>query len=60
MHVQYDKKRLFEKEKTFSSNRETIHYFFLWTIAFKTHLRPNWEIQMDWENDVLGHQIRSG
>ena len=29
MHVQYHKNRLFEKEKTFSSNRKTIHCFFL-------------------------------
>ena len=38
MHVQYDKKHLFEKEKTFLSNRKTIHCFFLWMIALKTHL----------------------
>ena len=38
MHEQYHKKRFFEKEKTFSSNRKTIHCFFLWMIALKTHL----------------------
>ena len=29
MHVEYHKKDLFGKEKAFSSNRETIHCFFL-------------------------------
>ena len=38
MHVQYHKKHLFEKAKTFLSNRKTIHCFFLWMIALKTHL----------------------
>ena len=37
LQVQY-KKRLLEKEKTFSSNRQTIRSFFLRMIAFKTHL----------------------
>ena len=50
MHVQYHTKSLFEKEKTFSSNYATIHCFFLQTIAFKTHLIPNWETQMEWKN----------
>ena len=40
MHIQYHKKNLFEKEKIFSSNRKTIHCFFLWMTPFL----GNWEI----------------
>ena len=47
MHAQYHKKCLFEKEKTFSSN-----LFFSLNDSFKNTPRPNWDIQMDWENDV--------
>ena len=50
MHVQYHEKHPFEKEKTFSSNRKTIHCFFLSMILFKT---PT-------ENDAKHHQIRPG
>ena len=35
------------KKKKLSSNRKIIRSFFLWIIS-----RPNWEIQMDFENDV--------
>ena len=38
LQVQYHKKRLIEKEKTFSSNRKTIRCFFLRMVAFKTHI----------------------
>ena len=34
----------FQKGKTYSSNRKTIH-------CFNTP-RANWEIQMHWENDI--------
>ena len=27
---------------------------------FKNTPRPNWEIQMDWENDAQCHQIKPG
>ena len=37
MHVQYHKKPVFEKEKTFLDNHRTIHCF-LWMILLKTHL----------------------
>ena len=52
MHVQYHKKHLFEKEKTFSSNRKAIHCFLSLNDSFKNTPTPNWEIQMDRENDV--------
>ena len=41
-----------EKEKTFSSNRKTIHCFFSMNDSFKNISRLNWEIHMDWENNV--------
>ena len=34
MHVECHKKRLFEKEKTFSSNRKITHCFFSMTDSF--------------------------
>ena len=40
-----------KKKKTFSSNYATIQCFFLQMVAFKTHLIPNWKIQMEWKND---------
>ena len=62
LHVQYHKKRLFEKEKL-SNRRKTIHYF-LKKISMNdsiwNQLRPKWEIQMDLENDLYRHQIRPG
>ena len=52
-------KSLFEKEKTFSNKHKTI-YFFSLNDNFKNIPRPNWEIQMDWENDIEHHKIRPG
>ena len=60
MHVQYHKKRLFEKEKTFSSNRKPTHCFFSMIDSFSNTPRSNWNIQMNWENDVECHQVRPG
>lgn len=52
MCVQYHKKHLFEKGKTFSSNCKRIHCFFSLNDSFKNIHRPNWKIQVDWENNI--------
>ena len=38
LHVQYHKKYLLRKKKSFLGNHKTIYFFFLRMIAFKTHL----------------------
>ena len=52
MHVQYHKKRLFEKGKLSQVTVKQSTVFFSLNDRFKNIPRPNWEIQMDWENDV--------
>ena len=49
MHVQYHKKHLFAKEKTFSSNNAL---FFSMNDSIKNMPRSSWDIQVDWENDL--------
>ena len=51
MHVQYHTKCLFEKEKLSQVTVKQSSFFSL-NDRFKNIPRPNWEIQMDWENDV--------
>ena len=59
MNEKYQK-NVFLKKKKLSQVTVKNPLLFSMNDRFKKTPRPNWEIQMDWENDAQCHQIKPG